>query len=232
MENAVTNCPFPPALRAEDQAVFERVWRRVMPEERADCPIAVESAGEVTMLGAGDVPCACLCPRTVDPSPAPNLREGGCPHLGCDFPDMDEVPCLGRASAIHGEQLQRQTLDALDCWQTYRHLARRSGGGSCGRMLNALAGETLKGARRLATAYFLISGVRWWPTDKLTTPSIPSFQGMLRRGFQSEQQRAQAYDSAAGDTRDTALAELYRELARQSREHSATLRTILEQSNF
>ena len=229
MENAVTNCPFPPGLGEEDRAVFQRVWRRVMPEERADCPIAVTPA-EVTLLGAGDVPCTCICPQ---PAPRPQPRREECsPHLGCDFPDGEDIPCLGPSSAVYGAQLQRQTVDALDCWQVYRQLARRAGGGICARTLTTLAAEKMKSARRLAAAYFLISGVRWWPADQLAPRPLPSFHGMLRRGFLSEQQRAQAYDDAAGDTGDSALAQLYRELARQSREHSNTLRTILEQSGF
>ena len=231
MENAVTNCPFPAQLREEDQAVFERVWRRVMPEDRPDCPITLEPTPAVTLQG-GDLPCTCICPQSASPGTTPTLiiREGGSPHLGCDFPDGEDVPRLGRASAVHGAQLQRQTLDALECWQTYRLLARRAGGGACARTLAALAADKQRAARRLAAAYFLISGVRWWPTDRLSAPHLPSFQGTLRGNFQREQQRARAYDTAAADTRDEALAELYRELADQCREHSALLRGILEQS--
>ena len=231
MENAVTNCPFPPQLREEDRAVFERVWRRVMPEERPDCPITLEPTPAVTLQG-GDLPCTCLCPRTAEPAPALVIREGGCPHLSGDFPDEGEVPRLGPASAVHGKQLQRQTLDALESWQLYRHLARRAGGGACARTLAALAAEQHRAARRLAAAYFLISGVRWWPMDRLPPLSAPSFQGTLRREFQREQQRSGAYDTAAADTRDEALTELYRELAAQSRDRSAALRSVLEQCSF
>lgn len=230
MENAAINCPLDlEGLRPDDQEVFRRVWSRVMPKEREDCPIVVEA----TVMG-GDLPCACACacPTSAAPSSAPAIREGGCPHLGCDFPDPEDVPCLGRSSALHGAQLQQQVMDALECWQMYRCLARRSGGGSSSRMLNALASEKHKAARRLAAAYFLISGVRYWPTDRLTVPVVPSYLGTVRRGYQTEQQREQAYRAAAADTADPALMELYQELADQSREHSRTLRAILEQSHF
>ena len=231
MENAVTNCPFPPQLREEDQPVFERVWRRVMPEVHPDCPIVLEPTPAVTLQG-GDLPCTCLCPQTANTTSAPVIREGGCPHLGSDFPDEGDVPRLGRSSAVHGTQLQHQTRDALESWQLYRHLARRAGSSPCARTLSALAAEKQRTARRLAAAYFLISGVRWWPTDRLTPPAAPSFQGTLRREFRREQQRARAYDTAASDTRDEALAELYRELAAQSRDHSSALRSVLEQIAF
>lgn len=230
MENAVINPPTDlSALRPDDREVFERVWRRVMPEDRESSPIVVE-----TSVIGGDLPCACacVCPQTREESPLPALREGGCPHLGCDFPDTQDIPCLGQASSRHSGQLQQQVMDALECWQMYRCLARRAGSGVCGRLLTNLASEKHKAARRLAAAYFLISGVRFWPMDRLTTPAIPSYLGTVRTGYQREQQREQAYRMAAADTDDTALAELYQELSDQSRDHGQTLRTILEQSHM
>lgn len=233
MENATMNCPLPQAgIRPDDQEVFERVWRRVMPEARESCPVVLAS----TDLG-GDLPCACVCPRestqlqAVEEAVSMETAAAGA-HRGCDFPDSGDVPLLGRASAIHGEQLQRQVMDALECWQVYRQLARRAGGGCCARTLSAIASEKYKAARKLAAAYFLISGVRYWPADQLSAPCIPSYLGMVRRGFQAEQRREQAYRAAAADTGDAALAELYRELAGQCQEHSRSLRSLLEQSNL
>lgn len=231
MENATMNCPLPSeGIRPDDQEVFERVWRRVMPEAQENCPIVLTT----TDLG-GDLPCACICPQEGTEMPVPAETPAPAPagiHRGSDFPGDEDVPLLGRSSAVHGAQLQRQVLDALECWQMYRHLARRSGGGCCGRTLSTLASEKHKAARRLAAAYFLISGVRYWPADQLATPSIPSYLGMVRRGFQAEQQREQAYHMAAADTNDTALAELYSDLADQCREHSRSLRSLLEQSSL
>lgn len=229
MENAVMTCP--EELRPDDQAVFERVWKRVMPEAREDCPIVVET----TIVG-GDLPCSCACSEEQTaqeqvqlPAPAPQPAPV---HQGSDFPGAEDVPQLGRASAVYGQQLQRQVMDALECWQMYRHLARRAGNSGAARMLSVLASEKHRAARRLAAAYFLISGIRYWPVDRLSTPHIPSLNGTVRRGFQQEQQREQAYRLAAADTGDEALVELYNELADQSQDHSRTLRTILEQTSF
>jgi hypothetical protein len=227
MENATMHCPVELGeIRPDDQAVFERVWRRVMPDGDEGCPIVVET----TTVG-GDLPCTCECPPEQTPVPAreTQLSSG---HQGSDFPGPEDVPMLGQASAVYGGQLQRQVQDALECWQMYRHLARRWGSGCGGRTLSALASEKHKSARRLAAAYFLISGVRYWPVDRLASPKIPSLQGVVRRGFQAEQQRELAYRTAAADTEDQALAELYLDLADQSREHSRALRKLLEESSF
>jgi hypothetical protein len=226
MENATMHCPMElDGVQPDDRAVFERVWRRVMPNGDENCPIVVET----TTVG-GDLPCTCSCPPEQKPVPTP--EESLNSHQGSDFPGPEDVPLLGRSSAVYGGQLQHQVLDALECWQMYRHLARRWGGGCGGRTLSALASEKHRSARRLAAAYFLISGVRYWPVDQLTAPSIPSLQGVIRRGFQAEQQRELAYRAAAADTEDSALAELYLDMADQSREHSRALRGVLEQSGF
>ena len=54
--------------------------------------------------------------------------------------------------------LRRELADARE----YQQLSRRASGPPA-RMLAALSGEKKHRAKRLAAAYFLISGVRYWP---------------------------------------------------------------------
>jgi len=228
MENATMNCPSdPPVLRPDDGEVFQRVWKRVMPEGES-CPIEVKT----TIVG-GDLPCTCVHPQKegVDETPAlpAALGETNSPHRGGDFPDVSQVNRLGPGSCVYGSMLQRQAMDALEAWQLYRCLARRSAGKSA-RTLSALASEQHHAARRLSAAYFLISGVRFWPVDRLAMPRIPSYLGTLRQAYQAEQRREQAYLMSAAETTDEALQELYQDLAAQSGNHSGSLRTILEQN--
>ena len=125
MENAI-NCPMDlSALPADDPEMFRRVWGRVMPEPGEGVPITVEG-----VLQGGDLPCS--CPRsaredeTAAPSAPAGLGAAPCPHRGSDFPDAGDIPRLGPASAGYGGRLQRQITDALECWQLYLQLARRS----------------------------------------------------------------------------------------------------------
>lgn len=221
-----------PTVRAGDQEVFERVWKRVMPDGGEGCPIVVET----TTVG-GDLPCACACPmpRAQQEPQAQGVPSGlgaaSSPHRGADFPDLTDVARLGPSSGAYGPLLQQQVTDALQAWQLYRCLARRSNGRS-GRMLSAAASEKHHAARRLAAAYFLISGVRFWPVGRLSTPQIPSYLGTIRRGYQAEQQREQAYLMSAAETSDEALQELYQDLAAQSAAHGELMRTLLEQTQL
>ena len=188
-------------MYACDRELFDRVWKRVMPEERPDCPItldppAVHTPAPAPMSGAcapaaEPAPCSDTAPvqppeaAPAPPEPVPVPAEGPAPepsasaetampaadepmpeppesaaHTGDDFPRPDAVPCLGSGSAGHGSQLQEDILAALEGWQLYRHLARKVTGNPS-RTLSALASEKHKQARKLAAAYFLISGLRY-----------------------------------------------------------------------
>lgn len=255
-------------MYACDRELFDRVWKRVMPEERPDCPItldppAVHTPAPAPMSGAcapaaEPAPCSDTAPvqppeaAPAPPEPVPVPAEGPAPepsasaetampaadepmpeppesaaHTGDDFPRPDAVPCLGSGSAGHGSQLQEDILAALEGWQLYRHLARKVTGNPS-RTLSALASEKHKQARKLAAAYFLISGLRYWPTDRLDVPRTNSWLGTLRRRFAAEQQLDSRWRAASLDTEDPCLADLYGELAEGCAAHAGVLRTLLE----
>lgn len=258
-------------MYACDRELFDRVWKRVMPEQHPDCPIVPDPPTVHTPAPAStsefctptvEVPPSCVPDPAPDqpdePTPAPPEEPAPVPpacqapeppaaaenitptanvptpeptesaaHTGDDFPQPDAVPCLGSGSAGHGSQLQEDILTALEGWQLYRHLARKVTGNPA-RTLSALASEKHRQARRLAAAYFLISGVRYWPTDRLGVPRTNSWLGTLRRRFAAEQQLDSRWRAASLDTEDPCLAELYGELAGECAAHAGVLRTLLE----
>ena len=198
----------------EHQEVFRRVWNRVMAgHPETGCPV------EVT----GDLDC-----KTLEVPVDTNLSQPQLPEdrRGSDLPmaGMDTSPDEG--SSAH---LRAQVLEALEGWQMYRHLARRTRN-SAARTLTGLAADQHRMARKLAAAYFLLTGVRYWPTETLLTPSIPSLWGTLRRQHQAEQQAELSYRMAMDETTDPTLRELYRELTEGCRNHCRQLRALLEQS--
>jgi len=193
-----------------DADLFERVWERVGARERGDCPV---EPGRKEVFE-----------EKCDAEPV----EGGTERVwGNDFPAEDDLPCLGKRSAEYGGQLQKYIMEELHCWQLYRHLARRVSGPNA-RSLAALASEKHRRARKLATAHFLIAGVRYWPVDELDTPRIVSWLGTLREQFAQEQRSQHRYRAAAYDTEDPCLSELYSELAGGCGTHAALLRKVLE----
>lgn len=201
-----------PGMCGCDRDVFLRVWQRVMPEDREDCPIAVERPER----GAEAVPAE----RAQMLVPA--MRD----EAGDDFPTQEDVPCLGSGGEADRERLQEFIAQELAHWRSYQMLARRAGQG--GRMLAAMASGSRKRAKRLSAALFLISGVRFWPSEPPSMPLQRSYFGSLRELFHAEQNRSGAYRAAAEESQDQCLCALYLDLADESMEHACRIRILLE----
>ena len=187
-----------PGQCGADREVFERVWRRVMPEDRPDCPFTLYSEEEMEQAAV---------------QPAEEKR-------------TELVPIPAEQSGGDGAVLQAFIADELSDWRTYQALARRIPGGN-GRALMGVAADERRHAGRLSAAYFLLSGVKFWPPAE---PELPGGGCMaaLRARYWAERKGAEAYRAAAGRTGDSALRELYLELAGDEEAHAGVIRGILE----
>jgi len=108
--------------------------------------------------------------------------------------------------------------------------ARRAPG-PAGRALASIAADERRHIRRLSTAYFLISGVRFQPEQ--AAPALPggcTYFSALRLRFAEEQKGQAAYRSAAERSADPCLRELFLELAGDEYAHACLLRGLLEQA--
>jgi hypothetical protein len=256
--------PYPrngPGLCGSDREVFERVWRRVMPEESPDCPITLRNSypeGEYISENYNPSTTAAIptAPQQSGiestntespapfPSPVPVLYDQGSQNnfllaapseaLGMpsptesDFPAQNDVPYFGSASAIHGSQMQEFILRALQGWRCYQMLSHRASGG-IKKLFSSLAAEKKAHAKRLSTAYFLITGISYFPQERITVPGMNSFLDTLRSCFISEQRDTADYLAAAEEISDPWLHDLYLSLARASTEIAEDIRAALEQ---
>ena len=190
------NSSLGPGQCGADREVFERVWRRVMPEDRPDCPFTLYSEEEQVAVRPAEE-------RKADLVPVPAEQSGG-----------------------DGAVLQAFIADELSDWRTYQTLARRIPGGN-GRALMGVAADERRHAGRLSAAYFLLSGVKFWPPAE---PELPGGGCMaaLRARYWAERKGAEAYRAAAGRTGDSALRTLYLDLAGDEEAHAGVIRGILE----
>lgn len=198
--------PLPVAL---DQEAFRRVWQRVMPEDRADCPFTVNTPAAPRQLPAPP-------PHTAAPSVPPG------------FPVRPKPPtppvCLGEQSAGELPQLEKLLASVTDAQRMYRSLARRWPRES---LLAHLTAEKLRQARRLSAARFLIAG------QKLPNPTgpIPRFESLplaLRSRYRAEQENALTFLLSANASSDHCLIELYRDLGLECQEFAKRIRARLE----
>ena len=195
-----------PGMCGSDREVFQRVWRRVMETGGGESPVEVAPAEPE--------PPAQTLPAPALPAPALPAAE-------------EEACCLGPASAVYGEVLQRFIQGELQAAAAYAALARLGGRRSAVR-LSALAAQERRHAKRLSAAEFLISGGSYHPAGQAAPRLERTFLGSLRARFLAEQREEAAYRAAA-DCRDPCLRELFLELAGEERGHSQTLRGILEE---
>ena len=183
---------------ALDQAAFQRVWQRVMPEPRPDCPFIVDPP-----------------PPVPAPSPAPAMAPTR----------RERLPvCLGEASVGELPTLERLLDMAEEGAQTYQALAHRW---RREELLPVLAREKRQQAKRLSAARFLIAGERYASpaAPRLSNESLPL---RLRGRFQAEQRLALEFFSAAGAAADPCLIELYRDLGRGCQDCAKALRAWME----
>ena len=190
------NSSLGPGQCGADREVFERVWRRVMPEDRPDCPFTLYSEEEQAAVRPAEE-------RKAELVPVPAEQSGG-----------------------DGAVLQAFIADELSDWRTYQTLARRIPGGN-GRALMGVAADERRHAGRLSAAYFLLSEVKFWAPAESGLPR-EGWMAILRRRYWAERKGAEAYRTAAGHTGDSALRELYLELAGDEEAHAGIIRGILE----
>lgn len=127
---------------------------------------------------------------------------------------------------VEGKRLQSLTMACLEEAAVYQELLRRSR--RARGELTELARRKLRQGKRLSAAYFLMTGVRYWPQGAVTTPPPQSFFPVLRQCFLTEGRMAEELERVSRETKDPGLAELYRSLAEEARELTHVIRLIVE----
>ena len=217
MEQAQSNITLEQPLSVPDQAMFDRVWNRVM-------------AQPDLVPGTEPEPAMPAIPQTTLPAPVtaqtPQRPSPVSASPGLEPPAQYDVSCLG-ASSLQYAPLLREMMDgAYAGWNTYRALVRQAQGISA-RQLRALAEDQQRLVRQLGAVYFLLTGERFAHSGPVPTPSAP-LNSALREMFVQEQRWRRAYVQAMHQVEDPCLSLLFDELAGKTELHMDAIRRILE----
>lgn len=142
-----------------------------------------------------------------------------------------EVPALcGRC--FSGGNPETRTLQGLiaemaSAGGEYRALACRPG--RIAAALRELEREKVRQGKRLAAAYFLMTGVRYWPERTGAGMESEGLLPALRRRVQREEWLAKNLAALAGRAFDRCLRELYGDLERETEAMAARLRRLTEE---
>lgn len=190
-----------------DPETFRRVWARVMPDQR-DSPLVLSPPAPAVRSG-----------NRTEEKKRPVPREQ--PNAGTQSGEQKRsVP-----KAEDPERMERLMDLAREGAEGAGALARRMG--SRGREMAGIAEDHRRALRRLAAAYFLMTGRRRHARG--SAPGGNRDLGTeLRERFLWEKRWEQACREAAEETGDPALEELCRELARDASLHQRAIRTTLE----
>lgn len=190
-----------PGLLACDEELFARVWGRVT-ADRADT-----DTPQVTPASPSPTPASTPPQTAIVPASAPTLPT--------------PQPPLDPTSAA----LQRWVLHLLTDAEAYRLISRRSGQNR--NILAELGRGKQRGAKTLATEYFLRSGVRYWPRNALQNLQNQPFLPTLRALYQAERRQEEALRAQAAQE-DPELANRYLQLADAARAAANRVRILLE----
>ena len=213
----------------ERDEVFQRVWKRVM-EGRPDTggsPIVLNEdrmAEETEAHGSLQGEEETVRETALQPLAGRRAQEE---RRRSDFPG-GQAGVLGENCLDCVPMLQEMIRHELADWREYQALARRAGGPAA-KSLQALANDEKRHAKRLSAAYFLISGVRYWPEGERAAPPV-SYLGALRRRFGEEQAGMASYLAGAEATSDPCLRQLFLEHARDEWDHACRIRSLVEQA--
>ena len=123
-------------------------------------------------------------------------------------------------------QLQSLVLGCLTDGSVYRDLAKRTHRSV--NDLQELYRQKLRQATRLSAAYFLMTGVRYWPREVTPVNPPEGFFPALRERYIAEGRLAGQLGDMAGGCREESLRELYTDLARETGDITRAIRAIVE----
>jgi rubrerythrin len=138
--------------------------------------------------------------------------------------------CFGSDSQRYANLLMEYINDEYRDYMYYTTLSRRAPTASGRRVFRNISGDEMKHARRWASAYFLITGKRYFPTRTTVEPvNVPSnYSQALRERYMAESRDAVKYRQFAASTTDRCLKRMATDTSDDERQHAQDILTLIQ----
>ena len=138
--------------------------------------------------------------------------------------------CFSRESQSYAGRLMEYINDEYKDHLTYTALVRRAPTAAARTIFRNLAADELRHARQFASAYFLITGKRYFPDRRtVATPSMPPYSQALRDRYIAESRDAVKYRQFAREATDRCLRRMAIETSNDERNHAQQILTLIQQ---
>lgn len=111
-----------------------------------------------------------------------------------------------------------------------RALSRMSPGRRAARALTLIANRDYSSAKKIASAYFMVSGDYFFPRRDRKPENVPYYRSSLRNAWKNEVSLTAQCTTASEKTEDVSLMKALLEGARGHAENAVELRRLIEQS--
>lgn len=138
--------------------------------------------------------------------------------------------CFGSESVKYADQLVTYINSEYHDYLYYTALARRAPNARGRALFKSIAADEMKHARKWASAYFLITGKRYFPTRR-TMGSIsvnPDFNTALRERYMEESKDALKYRMFAQTSTDRCLTRMALEASDDERQHAQDILALIQ----
>ena len=194
---------------------YDQIWRRVAPNLEPYPDLREPAVPAMTPLASGAAPRASQPPAGEDLEHLPGAEENPC--------------CMGTMAQEELGVIEGFIEVELADRRTYQAFARRAPAFARGTMRD-LANASGAAARRLMTAYYLITGNCYRPAVASGRISIDSWCPALRERYHVEACNGMNYLRAGEETTDPCLGRLLKELGEESYRQADQLMALLERA--
>ena len=137
--------------------------------------------------------------------------------------------CFSRESQAYAGRLMEYINDEYRDHLTYTTLTRRAPTSAARNIFRNLAADELRHARQFASAYFLITGKRYFPDRRtVTAPPMPPYSQALRERYIAESRDAVKYRQFARETADRCLRRMAIDTSNDELHHAQQILSLIQ----